>query len=246
MRRQHRGSLATDMRLELRKLGKLVTDVASAREEWNRFLARNSGKELRAELIRMARIRNRCAYCDDSRAADVDHFWPLSPHYTKAFEWHNHLWSCPECNRRKSARFPVVSGVPLLVNPVEENWWDFLTLDTGSGVLAPRFDAAGHMDPRGAATLDVFRPLTYEPVIEGRFRSIERLRKAAQKTIDMGDAREAEEALGQAITHDDFDVAAWFALGPGAQEEPFATLTKDHCLWRRFVRLTVRQQHTRA
>lgn len=246
MRRQHRGTLALQIRVELHKLSKTATDGNSARNEWAKFLNRNSGKALLDELIRMARSRNRCAYCDDSRAADVDHFWPLSPYFARAFEWDNHLWSCSECNRRKSNRFPLESGIPLLVNPMEEDWWEFLTLDTGSGVLAPRFDAAGAIDQRGTATLDVFKPLTYESVIEGRFRSIKRVRKAAQKALDSSDFQEAQKALSEAITQDDFDVAAWFALGPGVQEEPFATLLTRTRFWRRFVRLTVHQQHNQA
>ena len=133
----------------------------------------------------------------------------------------------------------------MLVNPVEDNWWEFLTLDTGSGVMAPRYLETGFLDPRGLETLKVFKPLTYESVIEGRYRSIERLREAVQLAVDAGDNRETQKALGEAVTCDDFGVAAWFALGLGADEYPFDALRTNAALWQRFIRLTVRQQYAR-
>lgn len=192
----------------------------------------------------MASSRNRCAYCDDSRGADVDHFTPIAYDYKRTFLWENHLWSCPECNRRKATRFPVESGQPTLVDPVREDWWRFLSLDTASGVMAPAFSPAGEESKRGRDTLDVFSALTFEAVIEGRHRAITELRKAAADAVTKGNTRATRASLGKAVAHDEYGVASWFALGPGKDEPPFLDLrTGEAGLWRRYVRMTVAREH---
>jgi hypothetical protein len=131
----------------------------------------------------------------------------------------------------------------MLVNPVEEDWWNFLTLDTTSGLITPRFLPTGVEDERGIETLNVFKALTFESVIEGRHRTIAQLKNAAQAAVSEGDLRTTRERLLAAVRLDDYGVTAWFTLGPGATEEPFASLRAHRQLWRRFVRLSVAQQY---
>jgi hypothetical protein len=189
VRRQHRSNLPLSLRVELQRLSRQASTYAAAREEWKRFLQRNAGTALKNELVDMARQRNRCAYCDDSRAADVDHFWPMSPYFDRTFVWANHVWACPECNRRKSVRFELVDGRPLVINPVDEDWWLHLVLDSATGIMVPRTLPDDSLDPRGVETIKVFRALTFESVIEGRLRSIRRLRDAVEAPIFGDDAR---------------------------------------------------------
>jgi uncharacterized protein (TIGR02646 family) len=230
--------------LKLYKLSRATTNADDARHRWNAFRRSPEGNVLAAELARMAHTRNRCAYCDDSRGADVDHFAPINYDHTRTFLWDNHLWSCPECNRRKSMRFPVVGDQEMLLNPVIEDWWDLLTLDTSSGVVAPRFEASGVENRRGRNTLDIFKALTVEAVIEGRHRAIVALSDSAIKAVSEGDTRSTRKAVGSAVRQDDFGVAAWFALGPGVHEPPFSDLrTAYPGLWRRFVRATIAHQY---
>lgn len=187
----------------------------------------------------MAHSRNRCVYCDDARGADVDHFAPIDHDHTQAFSWDNHLWSCPECNRRKSTKFPIAAGEPTLLNPVTENWWSLLTLDTATGVLAPRY-VGGGFDPRGKDTLEVFQPVNFESVIEGRCRAIRRIRRAADAAVDEGDKPDTRTALARAVAEDDYGVAQWFALAAGRDESAFAALRVTRPgIWRRFVLTTV-------
>lgn len=246
MRRIHRGTLPCSTRLELYKLGKSTSSASEAREVWKAFRASAKSRPLADELARMAHTRNRCIYCDDSRGADVDHFAPIDYDHDRTFVWDNHLWSCPECNRRKSTRFPVLEGQEMLVNPVTEDWWHFLSLDTSSGVMAPSFDSGGEENARGRETLSVFKALTVEAVIEGRYRAIAALRDAAEEAVTRGDTRATRKALGTAIRQDDYGVASWFALGPGMHEPPFSDLRSGvPGLWRRFVRSTVSREHGR-
>jgi hypothetical protein len=192
----------------------------------------------------MVHTRIRCAYCDDSRGADVDHFAPINHDYTRTFSWDNHLWSCPECNRRKSTRFPVVDGEEMLLNPVIEDWWEPLTLDSSSGVVAPKFDASGAENARGRETLNVFAPLTWESVVEGRYRAIAALKEAVELVLAHGDSRSSRQVLGKAVREDDYGVTGWFALGPGMHESPFAELRAGSpAIWRRFVRAAVADQY---
>jgi uncharacterized protein (TIGR02646 family) len=242
MRRQHREPLPLIVRRELNALQASAHDSPTAQAEWNKFIQRLTGTELKTQLLRMARIRSRCAYCDDSKASDVDHFWPISPYFDKAFDWFNHLWSCSDCNRRKSTQFPLANGLPLLLNPVEEDWWSHLSLDTASGVLAARFATDGSPDEKGLATLRVFRALNHEAVIEGRYRALSALKDSAAAVV-ADQNRGTISKLGKAIATDDFDVASWFAFGPGQEEAPFSELRILKAEWRRFVSMAARRQY---
>ena len=244
MRRIHRGTLPLSVRLELHKLRVATADEAAARAAWKAFRKRKGSDPLVAELIRMAGARNRCVYCDDSRGADVDHFAPIDHDHQRTFIWSNHYWACPECNRRKSIRFPLdAAGQPTLIDPTAEDWWDHLVLDTATGVMAARYGPAGQ-DPRGIDTLEVFGPLNFESVSEGRFRSAERLREAGAKALSQGDTVAVRANLVKEIRLDDFGVAAWFALSDGQGEEPFVSLrAAEPQLWSRFVGSVVQQQY---
>src|ERR1700743_2009579 len=94
--------------------GTLAVDPA-----WKSFARLKAFETLRKCLRSPLGVRARCAYCSDSRAADVDHFWPKTPYPDKAFLFTNMLFVCPECNRKKSSTFPLdPSGLPLLINPM--------------------------------------------------------------------------------------------------------------------------------
>lgn len=191
----------------------------------------------------MAQSRNRCIYCDDSRGASVDHFVPIAIDFHQTFRWDNHLWACSDCNRLKWASFPLVNGEPTLLNPLCEYWWTVLTIDTATGVLAPRYTGSGSSQ-RGTDTLRVFAPLNWEPVIEGRHRTIGKIREAIATALANGDSSEVRRALTEAIRHDDYGVASWFWLGPGTAEPDMRQLqTKHRSLWRRCVSLVAAREH---
>jgi 5-methylcytosine-specific restriction endonuclease McrA len=65
-------------------------------------------REVRLALRRMSRGPNRCMYCEDSSADQIDHFRPKDFYPEAVFVWENYLWSCGRCNRRKNNSFLVI------------------------------------------------------------------------------------------------------------------------------------------
>jgi uncharacterized protein (TIGR02646 family) len=96
----------------------------------------------------------RCCYCEDSLAAEIDHVRPKSLYPGSVFVWSNFLWVCPRCNKLKSDRFGIIKGEqiervprgsrahppdgdPALIDPRKEDPLDFLWLDLDTFALAP-------------------------------------------------------------------------------------------------------------
>ena len=63
---------------------------------------------VRNVLRSMCRGPNRCMYCVDSSADQIDHFRPKDFYPDRVFDWGNYIWSCGRCNRRKSNRFSII------------------------------------------------------------------------------------------------------------------------------------------
>jgi hypothetical protein len=179
-------------------------------------------------------------YCSDSLAGDVEHYKPISVDYTVAFSWENLLWVCATCNRKKSSRFPVKDGEPLIINPASEDPWRFLFLDLSSGVLAPRFDEDSPSE-KGAATLQAVDILNHEGVIESRARYIRRLKGFAKELLQCDASNAVASKFISEILHNDFGVASYVVLWDGAFESPFSDVRAGFPrLWRRLIRAACR------
>ena len=108
--------------------------------------------EVRDKLLQMSSGAERCHYCEDSKADEVEHIAPKSWYPDKCFVWENYCIACGPCNGPKNAQFAVFkeadglffefverkkddpiesppSGRPVLVNPRFENPLQFLFLD---------------------------------------------------------------------------------------------------------------------
>lgn len=162
----------------MRRQEALDADTTRVQTSWKSFTRLKTYAALRSTLAEPLGTRRRCAFCSDSRAADIEHFWPKSTYPERTYRFENLLLVCPECNRAKLHRFPIdASGLPLLVNPSADDPWDVLYFVPTTGILDSRIteiDATGEpvRDPRGAATLEVLGPiLNSNPVIEGRKES---------------------------------------------------------------------------
>lgn len=93
----------------------------------------------------------RCAYCEDSAADEVEHIQPKSLYPELVFAWVNYLYACGPCNTAKNDKFaifpdgtsgvlevtrkrnapinPPVSGSPVFLNPRVEDAIRWITLD---------------------------------------------------------------------------------------------------------------------
>lgn len=132
----------------------------SARRAWNSASKEKQG--IRAHLVRMAPGVERCMYCGDSRATDIDHFEPISGRPYGTFEWLNHLMACGSCNsNEKRDQFPRDDeGNPLLVDPTRENPRIHLRLILRTGEYRA-------LTPQGKASIAVFN-LNRGDLVAGR------------------------------------------------------------------------------
>jgi 5-methylcytosine-specific restriction endonuclease McrA len=236
MRRIYRGTIPQSSRVAMTRRANQCTDATGAKEQWNAFRPLAPCRPVINELTRMAGTRNRCFYCSDSRAADVDHYVPIAVDYRRAFSWNNLLWVCPECNRRKSARFPMKDGQPQLIDPTRRDPWQHFTLATQTGWVAPRFHD-NIEDILGRETLAVLDTLNFEVVAEGRAEVIHRLRSAAEVAAVAPDRAGSAPDLWREVRYDERGVSAWFALWDGQREDPFDSIKRSRpVIWRHFVR----------
>lgn len=239
MRRLSRLELPLEGRQSLYVRSKKCSSAEVARKMWKPFRSSSEIEPVVSTLERMAGPRQRCAYCSDSHASDVDHFKPIASYHKLTFAWSNFMWVCTPCNRKKGAKFPVdTNGHPLLIDPTKVDPWKHLTLDTESGVIAPRYMGDG-FDLFGDKTLETLPTINYEAVAEGRKRICRRVR-AAVDVVNVDPTREAINDLLSEVSQDDVGVSRWFGFWEGAGEPEMVVLKQTrHRIWRRFLRACV-------
>lgn len=137
-----------------------VLAAADPKEEAQRLWKQQDNKafeEVRSTLASMATGRQRCMYCEDSAATDIEHFWPKSRYPEWAFTWANYLLACSGCNsNHKREQFPLdVSGGPLLIDPSAEDPRDHLILSVTTGKYQPR-KHGGQESPKGQKSIEIF------------------------------------------------------------------------------------------
>ncbi|MFP2910599.1 hypothetical protein ACLESD_37280 [Pyxidicoccus sp. 3LFB2] len=117
--------------------------------------------EVRRQLTAMCSGAQRCGYCEDSAADEVEHIRPKDLYPELVFAWHNYLYACGPCNGPKNNQFAVFpvrarkpvevspaagapsrsppKGEPALIDPRGEDPMSFLVLDLqGTFMFEPR------------------------------------------------------------------------------------------------------------
>ncbi len=109
--------------------------------------------DVRGTLLSMCSGIDRCMYCEDSAATDIDHFVPKARDPTLAFAWTNYLAACSGCNSNyKRSEFPVDgNGQSLLVDPTAEDPSVHLAFSPTTG----RYVAVDN-SPKGVESIRVF------------------------------------------------------------------------------------------
>jgi uncharacterized protein (TIGR02646 family) len=84
--------------------------VEAAAIGWNR--AARVMPKVREILLGMCSGEDRCMYCEDSVAHQIDHFRPKNLYPEHTFTWQNYVFSCGVCNGIgcKGSRFAVLSS----------------------------------------------------------------------------------------------------------------------------------------
>lgn len=120
-------------------------------------------REVRAKLAAACGDLQRCMYCEDNMAVEIEHHHPKTLYPSRAFDWTNYLYACGSCNRPKSSKFSVFSsrnslreliagveppyGEPVLIDPRAEDPLKYLVLDLSETfVFVPLADRPGSRD----------------------------------------------------------------------------------------------------
>ena len=158
----HAQALLEKYQQEIDGLPDYRSRVSAAKVNFSRHntARREPFKTVRATLTSLCCGAQRCMYCEDSCADEVEHFKPKDLYPEVCFVWENYLYSCGRCNGPKNNKFAVfASGNPLpievargrnapivppfpgntvLINPRVENPLDFLEIDLATGVISAR------------------------------------------------------------------------------------------------------------
>lgn len=170
-----------------------------------------------------------CMYCSANEPSQVEHYRPLAVFPDRAMEYSNFLWVCDVCNRRhKGDRFPpdTEQGAQIL-NPIDDNVWDYFFIDEQHGRLLKRINPATNtLFPRAESTCAVVE-LDRETIQKRRSWRYGVLRDLAQNSLNEFNAGTitpidlvARISAWRAAPVQ-LDVADYFLNGPGRAKEPF-------------------------
>ncbi len=121
---------------------------------WTSFRRTKSGNEVASVLSKL--FHDKCAYCEQEAAKDVEHFYPKSRFPNRMFTWTNLLLSCKNCNTEKLAEFPLdASSNAVLLNPTQDEPLEYICWDELSGKIIPNPDPA--RSHRATQTRDLLR-----------------------------------------------------------------------------------------
>jgi uncharacterized protein (TIGR02646 family) len=136
---------------------------------------RNTGfNEIKTQLKLMSSGAERCHYCEDSKADEVEHFYPKDVYPEWCYIWENYFYACGSCNLHKSNKCAIIdpislniidntppkrignipvhpqnppnAGVYAMINPVNENPLDFFLLDLNQSFAFSEFPEKGTIE----------------------------------------------------------------------------------------------------
>jgi len=228
MRRVERIALADGIAEGLRrfqdKVDGTLEEGFSAVSFWNNRRGSLTVVGALAALKQMAGPRERCMYCVDSAGNDVEHFWPKSQYWGRMFLWENLLLCCTHCGRLKSEEFPLMNGEPLLIDPANDEPWQYLDFDPVTGNIVARFnpDFGGEW-PKGRETVKILRLDRREGVANGYKKTFRRLKAFVEELLQREFSNDDVERLRES---DDHGLLGWCFIGTGQTVQPFSGFRK--------------------
>lgn len=195
-----------------------------------RFTSRNTNtnatfREVRKALTQMCSGAQRCAYCEDSAANQVEHMRPKDLYPEEVFQWLNYTHACGLCNGPKNNKFgvllpaqtdvtivtrqrdepvvPPLAGTFALLDPRTEDPFDFLHLDLlDTFYFVPRAGLPESAHSRAEYTIDLLTLNTRDYLPQARAEAYGSYRARMVEYLDRrADQRPAQEltALIQAL-----------------------------------------------
>lgn len=225
---------ATDWKLQeqtaaIRKTA-LAKRKATAKRLYDNARRRAWFKPVIDALREMSGKTERCMFCSGSESSNVEHFHPKALFPELALTWVNFLWVCMICNGAKGDAFPTLAD-ERLINPLEENVWDFFRIDKKGNLAARRAPSLKAYHPRAVSTMRLVR-LDRQALQESRQRHLLRLTQHVRDSVNLfqlGQLTQHDLSERVAVWREDAgqpDVADYFLNGPGRRKEPFAELFK--------------------
>ncbi len=187
---------AEDLRTSQADIDSLLSHqdrVAAARIA---FAAKNTRtnptfRSVRELLSAMCSGAQRCCYCEDSAADEVEHIRPKNLYPGQVFVWENYLYACGPCNGPKNSKFAVFDplsgaiihitramasvatstpvGDSLLIDPRREDPLHFFELDiVDTFQFVPAFGLPARERERAIYTRDILRLNERDLLIEAR------------------------------------------------------------------------------
>jgi hypothetical protein len=142
-------------------------------------------------LTKMCSGAQRCGYCEDSLADEVEHIKPKDLYPEEVFRWRNYLYACGPCNGPKNNQYAVFSvntgtltlvtrrrrqrvtkpepGSDVLLNPRREDSLRFMEINLLDTFFFLPIGAAGSRDyQRADYTIKVLRLNDRDPLPKAR------------------------------------------------------------------------------
>lgn len=234
MRRYFRSKIPVDLEKLLAEKqaladSKRVAGALNATSEWKSARQSNALKQVFELLKAMAGARERCMYCSDSHGTDIEHFRPKTPYPDRMFRWTNLLLGCSGCGRLKGDRFPLDAAArPLLIDPTDENPWDFLDFDPRTGNIVAKFDPSSNdWNLRGATTVEILRLDRREALAQGHLRCFREIRKLIESVL-RPQPFDIHDLFDRLTSIDEYGLLHWCFSGPGRNETPFSSFREMH------------------
>lgn len=119
-------------------LASALRNDPAIRNAWRKFTADRPIRS-QIELHLRKTSDSKCAYCENTCANTIDHYYPKLKYPAHAFAWENFIWACWPCNAAKRNEFPIQrSGTPVYLNPLTDDPAGFFVINRVSGLVRAR------------------------------------------------------------------------------------------------------------
>lgn len=146
---------------ELDALADYESRVRAALDRWKSRNRENHATfhSIRDALRSMSGGAQRCCYCEDSLASQIEHVRPKSLFPSHTFVWSNMVWACGPCNGCKLAQFALIVDGRLVAIPRRRRDDPFTPPPPGTmALLDPRTE-----DPLALMGLDLADTFAFLP-----------------------------------------------------------------------------------
>lgn len=150
------------------------SQIKKAKATWGK--SNKTFDEIKEKLRLMSNMTYRCSYCEDSVADEIEHIYPKNIYPGRTFVWMNYLYSCGQCNGRKSNNFALVTPQGFIkdITPPSSLPDDYVYVRPDNFQVA--FIDPRQENPTQLIDLDILSTFRFRPAIDLSEDSIEYLR----------------------------------------------------------------------